>query len=141
MTKASDLEKLVDKLLKKVYNKQKMTKHSKNVKKIRKKKGKNKKAALHSSFKYADQMSAYNQRRLGYKPKHYYTPRRRRALYRMRPQRVQQMYDRTRMTGMNPFQDFNNIYTQMAHLDWIDKQQKEYNRYKEKHEEQQFLAE
>ena len=142
MTKTSDLEKLVEKLIKKVYSKEKLAKHSRKVKKIRKKKGANKKAALDKSFMYADQLLAHNQRKYGYqRPRYYYTPRRRRALYRMRPRRIQRMYDQTRMYGNNPYQDFNNIYTQMRHLDWVDQQQQEYNRLNEKHKEEQFLME
>lgn len=142
MTKTLDqLEKLVDKLLKKVYNKEKMAKHSNKVRKIRKKKGNNKKAALNSSFKYADQLQAYHTRRYGYRPRYYYTPRRKRALYRMRPYNVRRLYDHTRMYGQNPYQDFRNIYSAMQHLDWIEKQQQEYNRLNERHQEQQFLEE
>lgn len=137
MTNTSELEKLVEKLIKKVYSKNKLAKHSKKVRKIRKKKGANKKAALHSSFRYADQLLAHNQKKYGYRPRYYYTPRRRRALYRMRPYRVRRMYDRTRMYGTNPYQDFQNIYSAMQHLDWINKQQAEYNRLNQQHQQRE----
>lgn len=131
----SEIEKLVDTLLKKVYskNKSRLSKHSKKVKKIRKKKGKNKKKALHSQFKYADALLKHNQKKVGMRQTNVYNPRRRKALQTMNPYQVNRMYNQTYMRGNNPFNDFQNVYREIERLDWVNKQQNEYNRLNEEH--------
>ena len=129
----TEIEKLVDTLLKKVYakDKKKLAKHSKKVKKIRKKK-KNKRQALHSHFTYADKLLEYNQRRVGSRVSNVYNKRRRGALRRMNDRQVDRMYNNTRMRG-DPVNDWTNTSKTLEHLDWIDKQRKEYERYNAQH--------
>ena len=130
----SEIEKLVDTLLKKVYAKKRLSKHSKKVKKIRKKKGKNKKKALHSQFKYADALLKHNQKKVGIKPRNVYNQRRRRALQSMHPNQVNRMYNNTQMGGYDPFNDFRNVYREMEHLDWVNQQQEEYDKINAQHQ-------
>ena len=130
----TEIEKLVDTLLKKVYakDKGKLARHSKKVKKIRKKK-KSKKQALHSHFTYADKLLEYNQRRVGARVTNPYNKRRRGALRRMNNRQVYNIYNNTRMMG-DHLNDWSNTYKVMEHLDWIDKQREEYNRYNAQHQ-------
>lgn len=127
----SEIEKLVDTLLKKVYAKDKKSKLKKHGKKINKRRRttKNKKQALNEQFNYANKLLKLNQRKVGMKPKNVYNSRRRRALNGMNPYQVDRMYANTYMGGVDPYGDFTNVYRQIEALDWIQKQQDEYNKY------------
>ena len=130
----TELEKLVDTLLKKVYarDKKKLKKHSKKAKSIRKKK-KSKKLALHSHFCYADKLLEYNQRRLGQKVSNVYNKRRRGALKRMNNKQVNRMFDDTRIRGDDPFREWARVYRSLEELDWMDRQREAYNNYYNQH--------
>ena len=132
----SEIEKLVDTLLKKVYarDKKKLSKHSKKAKSIRKKK-KTKKLALHSHFAYADKLLEYNQRRLGQRVTPLYNKRRRGALKRMNNRQVDRMFDDTRIKGDDPFREWARVYRSLEELDWMDRQREAYDKY-----HQQYLA-
>ena len=136
MTISTDIEKLVDTFLKKVYAQkpQRILKHKKKIKKIRKRK--NKKLALHNQFRYADKLLQYNQKRIGKKPTSLYTSKRRRALQRMTEPRLSKVYNETQMRSyMNPhtYTDFKNIYRSLFELDWIAEQQQTYNNINTQH--------
>ena len=115
------IEKKIVEILKKAYGPQKMSKYSKKVKQIRKKKGGKKKKALHSQFKYVDKLVQHSMKKLGKQSKARYTPSRVNNLRRMRPQNVNRIYNRTRQNP-NPYEHVSDMYQAMQALDYIEKQ-------------------
>ena len=133
----SQLEKMIEKILIKVYNQGKLknlNKHSKKIQQIRAKKKYQKRQGLHFQFKYANQLLQNSQKRLGIRPTNIYNQNHQNTLRRMRRPRMYQMWEDTRMPNRNAldpktYVDFRNIYRNLIELDWISRQQQQYNNY------------
>lgn len=125
----SQIDKLVEAILKKVYAKKpgKLKKHAKKMSRIRKKQKNNKKNALHNQFKYCDKLLRYNQAKLGLRKTNIYNKRRQNALRRLPPQQVQRVWNDT---NVNSYNDIPPLYLKVLELDgWVQQQQRAYNQY------------
>ena len=132
----SQLEKMIENIFKKVYKNKlnKLNTHSKKIKKIRAKKKYKKKQALHNQFIYADQLLQHNQKKLGLRPIRLYNKNRQMVLRKMNGPQVYRIWNNTHFPSRSQLDpatyiDFRNIYRNLIELDWIGRQQQQYNQY------------
>lgn len=132
---SADVEKYVLQVLKKAYGKKKMSRYSKKVKSLAKKK-KSKKNALHLQFKFVDKLIDHNLRKMGYMPRKNYNQRKKNTLKSLHKYSTRRMYKRVNNKHVsNPYKQVSDTYKAMNALEYIEQQRKELDKYKNHNED------
>ena len=126
-----EIQKYIEKILKKAYGKNKMSKYAKKIKKKGNKK--NKKHALHSQFKLTDKLIEHNLLKFNLMPVKLYNNLRKNKLKKMSSHQVKKIWTKVNNNNTSdPYSKVSDVYKAIQSIDFIEKQKQAMDKYEKK---------